>query len=95
MKYSDILPDALVGKFVRQSKTCRWIRLKESGMWDIGPNDPDFILEKRDYTLETWEVKPDVPEDIYVYNSHNSSGAWYECTINDATHKLIPVKETK
>ena len=66
MKYSEILQDVLAGKFVRQCKTCRWIILKESGMWDDGPHNPDFVLEKRDYAIDTWEVKQD-PEEIFVW----------------------------
>lgn len=69
MKYQDILPDVLTGKWVRHKFNHPWYRMDYSGVFlkkgEIG--ERTIPLERNDYLLDTWEVKPDEPEEIYVW----------------------------
>ncbi len=82
MKYKDILEDILAGKLVRYNSDCKWMRMKESGMWDNDHHNLDFAIEREVYDLDTWEVKL---EEIYVWGATNDNG-------NSCIHTTHPEK---
>lgn len=105
MKYQDILPDVLAGKLVRPCKRHKWVRMNEDG--NFVERNGKFAdckdLNRESYNLDTWEVKPNDPEEIrIVIDSVSKSpahtpaiGAW---VVSGAVsvhqkYKLIPVDE--
>lgn len=68
MKYSEILPAVLDGKWVRVSENGRWLQMDQAGEWSI--EEGQEVQVSRDlYSLDTWEVKP---EDTYVWGTSGS-----------------------
>lgn len=66
MKYKDILEDVLEGKWVRPHKGSAWVRMIGDGRFEDERGNA-FIMYKSQYKHDTWEVKPDIPEEIYVW----------------------------
>ncbi|MCK5609263.1 hypothetical protein KAR91_45735 [Candidatus Pacearchaeota archaeon] len=108
MKYQDILPDVLAGKWVRPEEKHEWVYLDAMGMWQ-GQTTMTPIVIKRDlYCGDTWEVKPK-PEMIYIWGfQHPTEGAFIGAGPNNLMfmtnetifptrlkekYKLIPVNE--
>ena len=68
MKYSEMIPFALEGKWVRHGEEV-WQRLLENGSWTVwavedNKKNQGFYLDKRHMLLSTWEVKP---EDQFIW----------------------------
>ncbi len=74
MKYQDILPDVLAGKWVRPLNhkvfDYPWLRMKDDGFWEDESN-MNHGVEKDCYSLSEWEVKL---EEIYVWGVCHKSG---------------------
>ena len=84
MKYQDILPDVLAGKLVRHTiegtlleslngKPGAWLKMESDGKWTNTDTGCSFDLKRDVYLLDTWEVKSDEPEEIYVWVASRSS----------------------
>lgn len=60
MKYADILPDVLAGKWVRNHQNLeRWLKMDENGHWHT--EDGTMVdLPRNSYSFDTWEVKPEI-----------------------------------
>lgn len=67
MRYQDILPDVLKGKWVRQEESAEWMKMNTFGHFHYNKGTDPPIVNRKDYERDTWEVKPDEPEEIYVW----------------------------
>ena len=67
MKYKDILEDVLAGKWFRQKPKAAWLKMCENGQLVNEYDQFGIVIPKVEYDLDTWEIKPDIPEDIYVW----------------------------
>lgn len=66
MKYQDILPDVLAGKWVRDCDVRLWARMNSKGVWESQGLNKDWCPLRAEYEKDTWEVKPDEPEEIRI-----------------------------
>ncbi len=91
MKYQDILPDVLAGKWVRIEQERSWIRMKSNGDW-IDDKGDEVRVHLCYYKIDTWEVKSDEPEEIFVWGTFFDISKLLPA---DKLHKykLIPVDE--
>ena len=62
MKYQDILPSVLEGKWVREKQNRPWVRMKKRGEWisEVGHSRSEVptTIGRETFLLDTWEVKP-------------------------------------
>ncbi len=58
MKYSEILPDVIAGKWVRNNKKHMWMVMNEKGLWSTSSDATGGPISREAYELDTWEVKP-------------------------------------
>ncbi len=88
MKYSEILPDVLAGKWVRHKPNHEWFMMSESGIFVKGGKTL-VSIDRNSYDLDTWEVKPEI---IYVfYDKRGIDSGYIPCEKSEATHKLVPL----
>ena len=82
MKYKDILEDVLAGKLVKSTKTARWFKMNQGGSFEYEDGSRANIA-RHTFKFDTWEVKPDESEEIYVWGwTKPSSDMFYETLIS-------------
>ncbi len=70
MRYKDILPDVLAGKWVRHFKDDNndvWYKMKDDGRFVCSDGSTPFCPSKEIQLMDTWEVKPE-PEKTAEWN---------------------------
>ena len=76
MKYSEILPDALAGNPVRNTNySHNWFVMGEDGYFHYeDSSEGGWIPDREAYKQDTWEVKLEIPEEIFVWGDTDDDG---------------------
>lgn len=75
MKYEEILPAVLKGKWFRADLQYMWVRMNEDGiLFDMGNNEVKNF-HRNSYLWDTWKVKP---EEITIWCVSHKINAAYD-----------------
>ena len=103
MKYEEILPDVLAGRWVRTNISGDWIKMRDIGAFQ-DEYDAKVTILRDTYELHTWETRPEEIIGVVSVTEVNMcrrerSSAIIEMKIESETfpmyggrYKLIPVE---